>query len=306
MTKKQILIIVALALILLLSVICLAGIILRDFLDLGVSQPMPDYSPLLTYSPYPTQISPAETEVPNTDIGSTSVRSADGMVMVYVPAGEFSMGSTSGYADEQPVHSVTLDTYWIDKTEVTNAMYALCVQARACQPPGNYESSSRTPYYGNSQYGDFPVIYVTWNQADTYCNWAGSRLPTEAEWEKAARGTDERTYPWGNNNPSDRLLNFNWNVMDTTVVGNYPSGASPYGAQDMAGNVCEWVNDWYSDTYYSQSPAINPTGPSSGQYRVLRGGAWDNIVDYFRSTYRLWVETDGGSNDVGFRCVLSP
>lgn len=228
------------------------------------------------------------------------------MVQVYVPAGTFQMGSDSGEADEKPVHPVTLDAFWIDRTEVTNKMYALCVSAGKCSPPSSTKSSTRDSYYGDAQFDNYPVIYVSWNDANAYCEWAGRRLPTEAEWEKAARGTDGRTYPWGDAAPDSTRLNFNINVGDTTEVGKYPSGTSPYGALDMAGNVYEWVNDWYDESYYSNSPSENPQGPDSGRYRVLRGGSW-LYVDYFvRAAYRGSYVPGNIYYDIGFRCARSP
>jgi len=248
------------------------------------------------------------------DTDSIQISDKDGMIQVYVPAGEFLMGSADSdslaSSDEKPQHTVYLDAFWIDKTEVTNAMYALCVTAEACQPPGDTRSYTRDNYYGNSQYADYPVINVSWNDAQAYCQWAGRQLPTEAEWEKAARGINGRIYPWGNATPDSNLLNFNEQVGDTTKVGSYPNGASPYGALDMAGNVWEWVNDWYHETYYSSSPAENPPGPSSGNYRVLRGGSWIyeaqwmyDAQQFVRAADRFWIGSDDGGIVFGFRCA---
>jgi formylglycine-generating enzyme required for sulfatase activity/photosystem II stability/assembly factor-like uncharacterized protein len=278
-------------------------------------------SPALTPTLTPTR-APSPTFTPATVIGSTWMRPADGMTMVYVPEGSFSMGSDldadveickrfnggsclpGWYADEAPTHNVYLDAYWIDKTEVTNGKYTKCVSAGGCQP------HLRNDYYVNPKYANYPVIDVTWTDADTYCHWAGGRLPTEAEWEKAARGTDGRIYPWGNNDPTCYLANF-WDVSsgcvgDTSEVGSYPSGASPYGALDMAGNVDEWVNDLFDATYYSQSPARNPTGPVSGDERVVRGGAsWTGAIN-IRSTSRSKDDPKNPMYENGFRCVLPP
>jgi formylglycine-generating enzyme required for sulfatase activity len=227
------------------------------------------------------------------------------MVQVYVPAGSFQMGSDSGESDEKPAHPVTLDAFWIDRTEVTNKMYALCVEAGKCSLPSSVGSSKRGDYYGNAQYNNYPVIYVSWDNTKAYCEWAGRRLPTEAEWEKAARGTGGRTYPWGDATPDSTRLNFNSPDSDTTEVGKYPSGVSPYGALDMAGNVWEWVNDWYDEAYYSNSPLKNPQGPDSGQSRVLRGGSWFVNVRLVRAANREGDEPDL-FNGIGFRCARSP
>jgi formylglycine-generating enzyme required for sulfatase activity len=237
-------------------------------------------------------------------IGSTMI-GEDGATLVYVPAGEFTMGS-NGYDDEKPVHTVYLDAFWIDKTEVTNKMYAKCVDAGVCTKPTNTNSRNHSSYYGNSEFDNYPVIYVNWNMAKTYCEWAGRRLPTEAQWEKAARGTDARIYPWGDDAPNDTLLNYNYKVGDTAKVGSYETGKSPYGAYDMAGNVWEWVNDWYQSDYYAVlgDSVSNPQGPSSGDRRVLRGGAWvDNSA---RSAIRYGDDPSLAAINVGFRCARSP
>jgi serine/threonine-protein kinase len=228
------------------------------------------------------------------------------MTLLYVPAGEFTMGSENGLDNEKPVREIYLDAFWIDQTEVTNFMYSKCVQDGTCNPPRSSASSARTSYYGNSDFNEFPVIYVSWENADEYCEWVERRLPTEAEWEKAARGTDGFSYPWGNNAPDSELLSFNGNTEDTTQVGFYPMGASPYGALDMAGNVYEWVADWYNPSYYSavSSPDSNPLGPANGTSRVLRGGAWYGTESQVRSTDRSWNVPSTTATDIGFRCAM--
>jgi serine/threonine-protein kinase len=222
--------------------------------------------------------------------------------MVFVPAGEFTMGSND-YSDEKPPHTVYLDAFWIDKFEVTNAAYKKCVDVGKRQPPSSPKSNTRDSYYGDLQYGNYPVIYVSWNDANACCTWAGKRLPTEAEWEKAARGTDGRIYPWGNTFEQSRL-NSGMVVGDTTEVGKYPSGASPYGVLDMAGNVWEWVADWYGS--YPSGTQRNPTGPMSGEGRVVRGGAlyldWYNV----RVAVRHVLAPTASLSNVGFRCARSP
>jgi eukaryotic-like serine/threonine-protein kinase len=243
-------------------------------------------------------------------IGSSIVSPKDTMVLVYVPAANFRMGSdksVDSQADdnELPQHTVYLDSYWIDQTEVTNAMYARCVSAGSCTTPGSTSSNSHLNYYGSSQYANYPVVNVNWNQARAYCQWAGRRLPTEAEWEKAARGTDGRIYPWGNQTPDATMANYKNNVGDKSKVGSYPTGASPYGGLDMAGNVWEWVADWYSDTYYRSSPSSNPIGPASGTYRAERGGSWDSLSRYLRASNRYWNDPDNYDGNIGFRCANS-
>jgi formylglycine-generating enzyme required for sulfatase activity len=249
----------------------------------------------------PAGISPT----PSQSLGMvyTKVSPKDGMVMLYVTAGDFLMGSLEGDSqagsDEKPQHSVWLDSYWIDRTEVTNAMYARCMAEGAC---------TSSQYADDSAFNgpDQPVVGVDWNDANAYCAWAGQRLPTEAEWEKAARGTAGRIYPWGDQPPDAQLLNYNQNVGKTSNAGSYPVGASPYGALDMAGNVWEWVADWYDISYYSRTPARNPSGPSSGDGRSLRGGSWDYYVWGIRSGDRYWYSPDFSGFYVGFRCAASP
>jgi serine/threonine-protein kinase len=218
------------------------------------------------------------------------------MTLVYIPAGEFLMGSVASvseaFRNEKPQHRVYLDAYWIDQTEVTQGMYAECVAAGKCIPP--------ICSHGGDNY---PVVCMAWDDAAAYCAWVGRRLPTEAEWEKAARGTDGRKYPWGNQAPDSGLLNFNRNVGNTTEVGHYPGGASPYGALDMAGNVTEWVADWYDANYYASSPSQNPSGPSSGEYRVLRGGSWGYDILSIRLAIRYGFAPDRRNDCGGFRCV---
>ncbi len=241
---------------------------------------------------------------------ATRVSETDGMLQVFVPPGGFLMGSADSDplagGDEKPQTTVYLQAFWVDQTEVTNAMYAKCVQAGACQTPAAGKSTTQNSRYGNSQFDNYPVTNVSWDSASNYCNWAVRRLPTEAEWEKAARGTDGRIYPWGDQAPDASLLNYD--IGNTTEVGHYPIGASPYGALDMAGNVWEWTSSLYRPYPYLANDGREDMR-SRGR-RVLRSGSFGSKLDSpgdVRSAYR-----NGGGDDslpdsqspsLGFRCV---
>jgi formylglycine-generating enzyme required for sulfatase activity len=242
--------------------------------------------------------------------------------MVYIPAGNFPMGSDNGFGNGRPVHTVYLDAFYIDKYEVTNAQFAQFLTDG--NDPYYYDLMKITKdgdaYTAQPGYENHPAVWVDWFTAKAYCEWAGKRLPTEAEWEKAARGTDGRTYPWGEE-IDGRMANYHlsgdpYDVRapsdETTPVGYYNginSGTvdspSPYGVYDMAGNAWEWVGDWYSETYYSHSPSSNPQGPSSGAGRVLKGGAWNFYPYYVQSALRYYFYPYSKFFLIGFRCARS-
>ncbi len=229
---------------------------------------------------------------------------AQEMPMVLVPAGEFIMGSQAGDPDEQPAHRVYLDAYYMDKFEVTVGMYDAFLKAAGMDPPPDWEIMNK------AQHQRRPVVNVDWADAATYCKWAGKRLPTEAEWEKAARGTDGRTYPWGNDPPTRLHANYGkekWNDHGALVpVGALDDGKSPYGIYDMAGNVWEWTSDWYDKSYYRNSPAQNPKGAASGETKVVRGGSWFKVPQDLRSASRVDGKRSGRLSGNGFRCAKTP
>lgn len=264
-------------------------------------------------------IPPTITPTPEPSNQRTSM--IDGMPQIYIPKGTFRMGGMDARSapDERPAHDVTLDAYWMDQLEVTNAMYGLCVKSGSCKPPQDFKSQRRAKYFNNAEFNDYPVIYVTWGQAKAYCEWAGRRLPTEAEWERAARGDDWRTFPWSEDKADGLRANYNMLIGDTSRVGTYPLGASPFGVLDMAGNVAEWTNDFYSAVYYaSLTEALNPLGPetSATLRRVVRGGSLGDAEVNIRVAKRSAVEASDllsapdssaymgeFSPRIGFRCV---
>jgi Uncharacterized conserved protein len=221
--------------------------------------------------------------------------------MALIPAGEFAMGSDRGQEDEQPVHRVALDAFYLDVHEVTVSRYAEFLASQKPDPP--FKWNEATP----GSHSNKPVTGVDWYDARDYCRWVGKRLPTEAEWEMAARGTEGRLYPWGNDHPTKAHVNAGqnqWRGYDTlTDVGRYEPGRSPTGLYDMAGNLWEWVADWYDPTYYQFSPRETPAGPSAGPLRVLRGGAWNNDSQSIRSANRAGYAPNARRNDAGFRCA---
>ncbi len=295
--------------------------------------PAPSATPAPTATPRPT---PTPTPAPPTatptpaepEAGATRVWPTDGMVQVYIPAGEFLMGSDDPEAKrteaggraypEIPPHTVYVDAFWMDKYEVTNAQYAQCLEAGVCPPLHLNSSETREHYFDNPDYADYPVIWVSWYMAKTYCEWAGRRLPTEAEWEKAARGTDGRKYPWGNdpidgtranfcdrNCPRKPLANYNYDdgYADTAPVGSYPAGASPYGVMDMAGNVWEWTSTIIMP--YPYDPNDGRENPDVYAERVWRGGTWSNGTWWLRASVRYRSIPTYWNVNLGFRCAAS-
>ena len=270
----------------------------------------------------------AAAPAPATLRSTTRIADRDGMPQVYVPAGWFWMGSDPVDAraseDELPRRRVFLDAFWIDRTEVTHAMYVEFLNkrgngweggdtwfdaddpaARIVQESGRWEALPA--------YADHPVVEVTWYGARAYCRWAGRRLPTEAEWEKAARGVEGRIYPWGEGREEVVQVPCGWANLagcffDTRPADAYEDHASPYGALNMSGNIAESVADWYRADYYQQAPDRNPPGPSSGEYKVLRGGSWTMSYLEARAASRFYSDPSFAClhHGEGFRCAASP
>ena len=262
-------------------------------------------APTMTFTPTPTLV-PTKifTPIPS------NVNPLDNAALIYVPAGKFTMGSDPNsdpyfWGAESPIHEVFLSEYYIYQLEVTNGQYAQCVAEKQCPRPEQSYSRTRREYYGNQRFDEYPVIYVNYQMAGSYCVWAGGRLPSEAEWEKAARGTDGRLFTWGSELPTADIANFNGRgVGDSVPVGSYPAGASVYGVLDMGGNVIEWTYDYFDEGYYRYSSLDNPFGPLTGTRRVIRGGSWASGFDGLRTVARASLRPEQSIEMVGFRCVI--
>jgi formylglycine-generating enzyme required for sulfatase activity len=223
--------------------------------------------------------------------------------MVLVPAGDFTMGSNLA-DDEKPAHPVYLNAFYMDKYEVTVGQYAKYLEVTDMEPPPDWEIMNQPEHRKR------PVVNVDWQDAVMFCKWAGKRLPTEAEWEKAARGTDGRIYPWGNEAPTRLHANYgrrDWNShLALATVGSFEEGKSLYGIYDMAGNAWEWVSDWYEYEYYKNSPRRNPIGPATGDSKVVRGGSWLYVSEFLRSAHRFSAQPMNRHFGYGFRCAKTP
>lgn len=275
---------------------------------LGACLPAP--SPTPTIIPPTLEVNPTTTQassVPPTLVpvslsgpqSGTTMAWLDGSLLVSIPAGDFIMGIGAG---QTPQKTVTLDPFWIYKTEVTNKMYAQCVTTGNCASPAQ---EIGTPVYTNPEYGDYPVVGITWDMAANYCQWVQGQLPTEAQWEKAARGNNGDVYPWGNDNAGCDLLNYQGCLGHTSGVNDYPAGRSPYGLLDMAGNIFQWVNDFYDAQYYDSMPPLNPTGPGAGDSHVIRGSSFESDGSQTLSGIRHFGSPSYHARDLGFRCVVN-
>lgn len=239
----------------------------------------------------------------------STVGATDTPGMILYPSGEFWMGSKEdqGLRDEMPRHKVWLDAFWIDQHEVTGKDFEGFLEENPKQHP------TITGWWDRKVRPDMaqkPVFGLSWKRCRSYCQWRGKRLPTEAEWERAAAGLESRMYPWGNQQPGPERANFNkccfvrkGEVLEE--VGSLPLGKNPEGVHDLAGNIAEWVNDWYDKSYYAVSEYKNPQGPPTGKYHVIRGGAWNSLPDYMRSSRRYGVDDAKDFYGIGCRCARS-
>lgn len=273
-----------------------------------------------------TAIAPTSTPLPIPTTPPTPtpepIITETGSQMRYVAAGLFQLGNDDGENDEKPALRVRLDAFYLDETEVTNAAYAQCVEAGACDPPDSSRSAYYDNYYGNAEYDHYPVVFVSWYDAATFCEWRGGRLPSEAEWEKAASFEVEQMikyrYPWGDAFDGERLNfcdancanenadgRFNDGFRDTAPVGSYGNGRSPLGFHDMAGNVMEWVADWYDSRAYQNASDTNPLGPPEGQFKSIRGGSWLSAADELTTTTRSSFDPTVSRTNLGFRCAAA-
>jgi len=253
----------------------------------------------------PYEVLPEPTEGTSSEPESATNEEPIPEEMITIPAGPFVRGTTSGGFDEQPQRTIDLETFSIDRYEVTNHQYQQFVLAtghRKSGPPSRYAKS-----IGKMRGTNQPAVYVSWDDANEYCHWKGKRLPTEAEWEKAMRGTDGRLWPWGN---QEKPNGANWaRVQDghevSARVGAFPTDKSPYGVMDGAGNVMEWVADWYQEAYYKEAPDRDPPSPEFGTYRVMRGGGYTTTGGDVRITSRSKMVPDFRDETIGFRCAIS-
>jgi formylglycine-generating enzyme required for sulfatase activity len=228
------------------------------------------------------------------------IEDSHGIPMVLVPAGEFVMGADNDQVAAKPAHSVYLDAYYIDVYEVTQNRYRECLEAGGCTTENG--KNLNTPVWD-----EHPMMDITWYDALEYCEWRGGSLPTEAQWEKAARGTDQRRYPWGDEPVTCERSRYGDCGWMTAPVGSHPEGVSPYGVHDMAGNAWEWIYDWYDQDYYQISPSENPTGPEKDTgWKSERGGAWFYEASLMSSIWRNHAKPTWHFDYVGFRCVINP
>jgi formylglycine-generating enzyme required for sulfatase activity len=258
-------------------------------------------SPTATTPPSPTPEPTPEIEPTATAEPPTPATAPEGMVLI--PAGQFTMGSSSGAANEAPEHLISLAAFYLDLFEVSNAQYRQCVNSGGCTPGNAADSFTYPGYRDAATYDNYPVVGVNWDQAEAYCRWAGKRLPTEAEWEYAASGPENLTWPWGNTfDPNLSAAS----ASDTQPVDSYPAGVSPFGVYNMAGNVAEWVQDVFDENFYANSPAENPVNTGSGAGRVYRGGSFGNPDGSFYTTSRRYGNAQTFSDvDIGFRCAMN-